>query len=177
MPEGAVLEVFGTDERVETTPSVDVMRWQALARDSLQGCVAAGWLPARLATESGELNLLFVDVDEMADLNRHHMHGDGPTDVLSFPLDDIDEPIADGQVRLWGDIVICPAVVEANAADHTGSVDDEFALMVVHGVLHIVGMDHQEPDDAAEMHAAERALLSTLYGPVQVPEHATTSPS
>lgn len=136
--------VFALDE--QATRSIKADHWAGLARDVL---VAEGVL-------SGELNLTFIDIDEMTQLNVEHMDGNGPTDVLSFPLDDSDDVVFDDQPRLLGDIVICPAVVLKQAPDRP---DDEMALMVVHGVLHILGMDHQEPDEEAVMKAAEQRHL------------------
>lgn len=68
---------------------------------------------------------------------------------------------------LLGDIVICPAVAYRNAPEHAGSYDDEVALLVVHGLLHLMGMDHAEDEEAEEMEARERALLSRHYGEVR----------
>jgi probable rRNA maturation factor len=127
---------------------IDTARWATLARDVLSSEGIDG--PC-------ELNLTFIDVDEMTTLNVEHMDGKGPTDVLSFPLDDSPDDVFDSQPRLLGDIVICPEVVTAQAPEST---DDEIALMVVHGVLHILGMDHQDDDEAAEMQAAERRHLT-----------------
>jgi probable rRNA maturation factor len=138
--------VVGLDD--QQTPPVDVTAWAALARSVL---VAEG------ITHDAELNLTFVDRAEMTDLNRTHMGGDGPTDVLSFPLDDDPAAVPTGQPRLLGDIVICPEVVADQAP---GAFDDEMALMVVHGVLHILGMDHADAADAAEMKAAEQRHLA-----------------
>ena len=138
--------VVGLDE--QAAPPVEVATWVELARDVL---VAEGIEP------TAELNLLFVDADEMADLNRTHMSGDGPTDVLSFPLDDEPGSLIDGQPRLLGDVVICPTVVAEQAPD---GFADEMALMVVHGVLHILGMDHAEEADALAMKEAENKHLT-----------------
>ncbi|MET0159656.1 MAG: rRNA maturation RNase YbeY, partial [Acidimicrobiales bacterium] len=76
---------------------------------------------------------------------------DGPTDVLSFS---IDGPGA-GPGGLLGDVVVCPAVARRNAPDHAGTYEDEVALLVVHGVLHVLGHDHAEPDEAAVMRQRE----------------------
>ncbi len=128
--------------------SILTERWGALASDVL---VAEG------VGVGSELNLTFIGVDEMTELNREHMDGDGPTDVLSFPLDDSDDVVFDDQPRLLGDVLICPEVVAKQAP---GDPDDEMALMVVHGVLHILGMDHQDPEEEAEMKAAEQRHLA-----------------
>jgi probable rRNA maturation factor len=86
-----------------------------------------------------ELSLSFVDEDEMADLHVRYMGEPGPTDVLSFPLDE------DGLV---GDVVVCPAVAaRANPDDPEG----ELRLLVAHGVLHLLGYDHEEDEERAAM--------------------------
>jgi probable rRNA maturation factor len=137
--------VVALDE--QSTRPVKLEQWQALACDVL---VAEG------IASPAELNLTFIDIDEMTELNIEHMEGTGPTDVLSFPLDDSDDVVFADQPRLLGDVVICPEVVAKQAPDTT---EDEMALMVVHGVLHILGMDHQEPDEELEMKAAEQRHL------------------
>ena len=104
----------------------------------------------------GELTLTFVDDVEIADLNAEYMGQSGPTDVLSFPMDD--EPMA-GVPTLLGDIVICPEVAASQFAEHAGTFDDEVALLVVHGVLHVLGHDHAEVAEAALMRERELAML------------------
>ena len=140
--------VVGADEQDEI--DVDVDRWTRLAR-------------AVLETEQrrGELTLTFVDRDEIAELNAEHLGTTGPTDVLSFPLDDDDDgtPAPRGVPVLLGDVVVCPAVAAEQAATHAGTLDDELALLVVHGVLHVLGHDHAEPDETATMRARELDLL------------------
>jgi probable rRNA maturation factor len=114
----------------------------------------------------GELTLTFVDRDEITGLNREHLGKDGPTDVLSFPLDAAAG--APGVPVLLGDVVVCPAVAAEQAETHAGTVDDELALLVVHGVLHIVGHDHAEPEETAAMRARELEHLQRhhWHGPV-----------
>jgi probable rRNA maturation factor len=84
---------------------------------------------------------------------------DGPTDVLSFPLDALDAPAVDGEPVLIGDIVVCPSVAADAAPDHAGTVDDELALLVVHGCLHLLGYDHAEPHETRVMRTRELELL------------------
>jgi probable rRNA maturation factor len=142
--------VVASDERRSSGgPGVDVLRWARLieAAADREGGV-------------GELTLSFVDRDEMAALNEEHMGSTGPTDVLSFPMDD--EPV-DGVPTLLGDIVVCPDVALEQSADHAGTFDDEIALLVVHGLLHVLGHDHAEPGEAAEMRAREMELLTVLH--------------
>ncbi len=117
---------------------------------------------------SGVLDLVAVDVDDMAALNVEHMGHDGPTDVLSFPLD-ADDVLAGlapddgtGPPIHLGDIVICPEVARRQAPEHCGSIEAELALLVIHGVLHILGHDHAEPEETAVMQARERHHLGLL---------------
>jgi probable rRNA maturation factor len=128
---------------------VDVERWQRLALGVLADCGA-----------QGELTLTFVDRADIAELNVEHMGKDGPTDVLSFPMDD--EPMT-GVPTLLGDVVISPAVAVDQFADHAGTFDDELALLVVHGILHVLGHDHAEPDEAAVMRSRELDLLERFH--------------
>ena len=122
---------------------------------------------ARLATavlehegHAGELTLTFVDRDEIASLNAEHMGRSGPTDVLSFPLDSLEDGLdpLPGPVLL-GDVVVCPAVAGDAAPTHAGTLDDELALLVVHGILHVLGHDHAEPDETQLMREREMQLL------------------
>jgi probable rRNA maturation factor len=107
---------------------VDVDGLAALARHTLQAEGRTG----------EELSLSFVDPGEMEDLHVRYMDEPGPTDVLSFPMED-DE--------LLGDVVVCPAV----AAQDNPDLEAELRLLVVHGVLHLLGYDHQEEGERAAM--------------------------
>jgi probable rRNA maturation factor len=154
------VKVFGADE--QHAAPVDVERWVELARNVL---VAEG------VSGDAELSLLFVDEPTISGLNRRFMDADGPTDVLAFPLDDpVDEAAGSTDARspgsaplLLGDVVVCPAMAERQAPEHAGSYDDELALLVVHGVLHVLGHDHAGVDEAATMQARERELLQRFH--------------
>ncbi len=169
------VHVFGVDEQDDEP--VDVARWVRLAEQVLD---------AEGVRRASELSLLFVDESAMADLNERHMGKSGPTDVLAFPIDDDglepgrwpdngtagpDRPPLDlDEVpSLLGDVVVCPAVAAAQAPEHAGkpqhagTVDDEIALLVVHGILHILGHDHAEPDETAAMQAKEQAHLAAFH--------------
>jgi probable rRNA maturation factor len=98
----------------------------------------------------GELSLSFVDEAEIEDLHVRYLHEPGPTDVLSFPLDGEDER----GVRVLGDVVIAPAVAARNNPDDPAA---ELRLLVVHGVLHLLGYDHEEEEEKAEMWARQLA--------------------
>lgn len=146
------LRVVVDDERDDPDPAhpVDVDRWGDLVRDVLaveghDGCDL-------------EVHLHFVDEGPMARLNVEHMGGEGPTDVLSFPVDDPAE-VPEGVPVLLGDVVVCPSVAARQAPGHAGDYPSEMALLVVHGVLHLLGHDHAEPDEEAAMKAREREHL------------------
>jgi len=138
----------------QTDVPIDANRWAELARSVL---AAEG--------HSGELTLTFVDTGEMADLNAEHMGKSEATDVLSFPLDALDDSIGghDPGPVLLGDVVICPAVAAAAAPDHAGTVEDELALLVVHGILHVLGHDHAEPEERERMRSRELEHLTHLH--------------
>ncbi len=127
-----------------------------------------------------ELSIYFVEEKVMADLNVRHMGGDGPTDVLAFPLEEVieggrtpdtgssgpDRPPLDQSSLplLLGDVVVCPAYAARNAPEHSGpnhggTLEDELALLVVHGILHVLGMDHVEPEETEAMQKRESELL------------------
>ncbi len=142
-----VADERGDPESAEV--SVDAGRWRRLALDVLADVGA-----------NGELTLTFVDRVDIAELNAEHMGKDGPTDVLSFPMDD--EPL-EGVPALLGDIVVSPAVAADQAPEHAGTLDDELALLVVHGILHVLGHDHAEPDETAVMRARELDLLERFH--------------
>jgi probable rRNA maturation factor len=118
---------------------VDVDGLTVLAGDTLR---------AEGSIDGVELSVSFVDEAEMAELHLRYMNEEGPTDVLSFPLDEVD----DRGVRLIGDVVVAPSVAaKNNPADPTGEV----RLLLVHGILHVLGYDHQEDADRAEMWARQ----------------------
>jgi probable rRNA maturation factor len=115
---------------------VDVDGLVALAREVLEG----------EGVRDAELSVSFVTEDEIADLHERYLGEEGPTDVLSFPLDDEDD--AEPGTRLLGDVVIAPSVAAAhNPADPAA----ELRLLIVHGILHLLGHDHMEDADKAEM--------------------------
>ena len=108
--------------------------------------LAARTLVAEDAGHS-ELSVSFVGSEEMADLHRRYMDEEGPTDVLSFPLDDTDD---EGR-RILGDVVICPEFAASNNPD----LEAETRLLLVHGILHLLGYDHEEDAERAEMWARQ----------------------
>lgn len=145
--DGAVVVVF--DRQQDLT--VDEDRWARLMRRVLaEEQVSVPW----------EAGLSFVDTDEMAALNAAHRKVDRPTDVLAFGADDGSAPRGPDEPRLVGDVVICPSVAAANAEASGRSVQDELALLVVHGALHLLGYDHAEDRDAEKMEVREQEMLA-----------------
>lgn len=160
--------VFVADEQDDHP--VDTERYIQLANDVL--------IDEQTGDEI-EVSIMFVDETSIAELNEKFMGKSGPTDVLSFPIDDGPPEsgrVPDGgsngpgdtgepeeMVSLLGDVVICPAVAFRNAPDHAGEYEDELALLLVHGLLHLLGMDHLEEDEAVVMEARERELLKEYW--------------
>ncbi len=163
------VEVFAADEQSDLP--VDTLRWVKLAEAVLADEGVRG---------DTELSILFVDEASIADLNQRFLGKDGPTDVLAFPIDE--EPAESGRSpdsggtgpgftgdveeapTLLGDVVVCPAVAGRNAPEHAGTYDDELALLIVHGVLHLLGMDHMDTSEAEEMERREGVLLARHHG-------------
>jgi probable rRNA maturation factor len=173
LPEDGTLEVFAADE--QSAEPVLVRQWARLAEQVLRAQGVRG---------EAELSLLFVTEEAISDLNQRFMGIPGPTDVLAFPIDDDlielgrfpdattagpDRPPPDPSDApvLLGDVVICPAVAARNAPDHAGTYEDEIALLLVHGILHVLGMDHAEPDEEAAMQGREQELLAQFHRPPQ----------
>jgi probable rRNA maturation factor len=160
-------QVFGADE--QSTVPIDVRRWVDLAQLVLR---------EERAPADAEVSVVFVDEQAMTDLNERFLDGTGPTDVLAFPLDDdvapggrqpdnggrgpgsADEP-GDPPMVL-GDVIVCPAIAVRQAAERSHPVDDEVALLVVHGVLHLLDYDHADPAGTERMQRRERELLAAF---------------
>lgn len=144
------LIVDGHDETTAGFGPID--RWCGVALRTLQD----------EGVTAGALDLIFVDPARIAELNRRHLGADRPTDVLAFPLDgpDHDQPEPGAPPAHLGDVIVCPSVAAAQAADHCGEVEAELTLLIVHGVLHVLGHDHAEPAETAVMQARERHHLA-----------------
>jgi len=161
------IDIYAADEQHDE--KIDLEAWVALAHGALSDEGVRGL---------AEVSLIFLDEPAIAALNQQFMGKTGSTDVLSFPIDNEPEPsgrVPDGGgsgpgeppnpeiPQMVGDIVICPAVAARNALEHECSLDDEVALLVVHGVLHLLGWDHAEDEEAERMEARERELLARHY--------------
>jgi probable rRNA maturation factor len=109
-----------------------------------------------------ELSVLAVDTATMSRLHEQWMDESGPTDVLSFPMDEL-RPGTDDQEPspgLLGDVVLCPSVARDQAVTAGHSTDDELDLLCTHGILHLLGYDHAEPDEEQQMFGLQRELLN-----------------
>jgi len=163
------IQVFCADEQSDVV--IDVDRWRLLT------CSVLG---AEGVRGAAELSVLFVDEATIAEMNRVHMEKDGATDVLAFPIDavvvgespgpgrvsrgpDRPEVDADDHPLLLGDVVVCPAVAAWQAPTHAGNLDDELALLITHGVLHVLGYDHADDDQRIAMQRRETALLEEFH--------------
>ena len=128
--------------------------------------VARFALTAMRVDPLAELSVLIVDTDSMADLHERWMDLPGPTDVMAFPMDEMDggrRPDAvDPGPALLGDVVLCPAFARDQARKAGHSLMDELHLLTVHGVLHLLGYDHAEPDEEREMFALQQKLLTSF---------------
>jgi len=170
-------EVFCSNEQNDV--EIDLPRWRNLAVNALRAEGVRGGC---------ELSLFFVDEATIADLNAEHMGKTGPTDVLSFPLDGVEvadtqgpgaltrgparpHPDHDDMPTLLGDVLVCPTVAIRQAPDHAGTIDDELALLVVHGVLHVLGFDHAIEEDALRMRQRELAILCEHHWGGPAPEN------
>lgn len=112
-----------------------------------------------------ELSVLLVDTEAMERLHVQWMDEPGPTDVLSFPMDELrpGREGARGEEGLLGDVVICPDVAARQARTAGHPVEDELQLLCTHGILHLLGYDHAEPADEREMFALQRQLLESWH--------------
>jgi probable rRNA maturation factor len=147
--------VFLADEQ---TLEVDGAELLALAQHVLR---------ERRVPSDMEVSLLLVDEQTIAGLNAEHLGKQGPTDVLAFPIDEPGETPPDMPAVL-GDVVLCPSVAHAQAPRFGRTPHQELQLLTVHGLLHLLGMDHADPDQEREMFGLTDELLASFAaGPRQ----------
>ena len=169
-------EIFCADEQSEI--DIDLPRWQRLALNVLESEGVRG---------AAEMTIVFVNQLSITELNEQYMGIPKPTDVLAFPLDAVDAArtpgpgaMSKGPDResldvtelplLLGDVVICPSIAASQAATHAGNLDDEIALLVVHGMLHVLGADHDTPETTKVMRERELRLLETHHWNAAAPK-------
>ncbi len=144
----------------ESTQEVDESKVLAIARFALD----------KMKIHPGaELAIIFVDEPAMEQLHIQWMDETGPTDVLSFPMDEL-RPGTDQELTpagLLGDIVICPqvATTQAVAAEH--ETINEILMLTTHGILHLLGFDHAEPEEEKEMFDIQKKILKSFYESVE----------
>lgn len=170
-----VPEVFCVNEQADQP--VDLARWRELSLAALTHEGVRGGC---------ELSVMFVDKTTIAELNAQYMGKIGPTDVLAFPLDGIDVAVAHGpgaitrspsmsqydqsdSPLLLGDVVVCPSVAADQASTHAGNYDDEVALLLVHGILHVLGYDHDDEEGTATMRGRELEILRSAHWKADAP--------
>lgn len=117
--------------------------------------------------EDTELTLLFVDETEITGYNRRFLHREGPTDVLAFPVEILIPGVVPkrdkkGPPLVVGDVIIAPSYVARQAEREGVPFEDEMALMVTHGILHLLGYDHREDREAEMMERRERELMAMV---------------
>jgi len=149
------MSVFVGDEQDEPVDAAGLRRF------------ATAVLEAEGLAPDTEMAVILVSPGQIAEYNRRFMDREGPTDVLAFPLQDL-EP---GQVPLQmanqpplslGDVFLCPAEIRGHAAAEGVSFEDYLYLLAVHGILHLLGYDHGEDEDADRMEERERELLEMM---------------
>jgi probable rRNA maturation factor len=145
--------------------SIEICNESGVAVDEAAiASVARFALDAMRVNPLAELSVLLVELDVMAELHQRWMELPGPTDVLSFPMDELDATrrpdSLDDPDSILGDVVLCPefAREQAKAAGH--ELDDELHLLTVHGVLHLLGYDHAESEQEREMFGLQNQVLA-----------------
>ncbi|GMA30957.1 rRNA maturation RNase YbeY [Litorihabitans aurantiacus] len=146
---------MSTEISNESAHEVDEVEFAALARYVLD---------QMHVHPQAELSVIFVDVPAMTELHVRWMDEPGPTDVMSFPMDELrpgreGEPSDEG---ILGDVVVCPEVAATQAREAGHSAQEEMLLLVTHGILHLLGFDHAEPEEREEMFELQRTLLLTF---------------
>jgi len=142
--------------------SVEVLNESGLELDAARTQRLARFVMDKMRVHPlAELCVTAVDEDTIAELNEKWMEKTGPTDVLAFPMDELrpgkvtEEP----EEGVLGDLVLCPAVAERQAAEAGHTTQAELDLLTVHGILHLLGYDHAEPEEHAEMFGLQGTLL------------------
>ena len=116
--------------------------------------------------DNTEASISFITNEEIHELNRDYRGIDRPTDVLSFECDNLDDEftgVIDDEPYELGDIMVAVDIAERQAPEYGLSFPDELSLLITHGLLHICGYDHMQTDEALEMEARERELLSAFW--------------
>jgi probable rRNA maturation factor len=147
--------------------SVEVLNESGLDLDLAEFAKLARFTMGRMRVHpEAELCLRLVDEATITEYNQRWMGREGPTDVLSFPMDEL-RPARDGEVEqegILGDMLLCPQYATAQAPSFNRSPEDEMRLLTIHGILHLLGYDHAEPEEEREMFALQARLLAEWHG-------------
>lgn len=130
---------------------------EGLWRERLETLMRLEGLP-----EAAQVSVSFVDDATIHELNREHRGIDRPTDVLSFPQYEPDEVFPEGMPVVLGDLVVSIETARRQAAEYGHDEEREIAFLLVHGFLHLLGYDHETPEEEAEMRQQQRILLDRL---------------
>jgi probable rRNA maturation factor len=139
------VDVFVANEQAVR---VDEARLAALARHALE---------AESVEDEAELSILAVDREHIQRLNNRFADNNYPTDVLAFPMSEDEE-----EVLLLGDVVICPEIAQRNAKSYGAPLTDELDVLVVHGILHLLGYDHEADGDRTRMERRTKELVDSF---------------
>jgi probable rRNA maturation factor len=145
--------------------SIDVLNETEFGLDELELVALARYVLGEMKVHpQADLCLRLVDEAAMETLHVQWMDLPGPTDVMSFPMDEL-RPGSDGddlEEGVLGDIVLCPSVAQKQAEDAGHATEEELLLHTTHGILHLLGYDHAEPEEEREMFELQRQLLLTF---------------
>ncbi|MDQ1690539.1 MAG: putative rRNA maturation factor [Pseudonocardiales bacterium] len=164
--------------------SIEVNNESGVAVDELAIASAARNVLESLGVNPlAELSILVVDPEAMATLHKQWMDLDGPTDVMAFPMDTLDDKPgleAEPGPALLGDVILCPEVAASQAKSAGHSTDSELFLLTTHGVLHLLGYDHGEPEEEREMFELQATLVGQWAkangkGPIRTPIPGTAA--
>ena len=146
---------MSTEVNNETGVAIDAAEFAALADHVLR---------VMHVNPRAELSILFIDPEPMAELHERWLDLPGPTDVMSFPMDELRPGTADHPTPpgMLGDICICPQVAARQAAESGHSAAEEMLLLATHGMLHLLGYDHAHDAEREVMFALQRKLLLTF---------------
>ena len=147
--------------------SIDLCNDSGLAAEEEELVAQAQFVLSQLhVNPASDLSIMLVAEVEMADLHQRYMDEPGPTDVLSFPMDEL-RAGTPGNIQpegVLGDVVICPAVAQRQAQDAGHDTAVEMRLLLTHGILHLLGHDHAEPEEHAVMFGLQAKLLALWEG-------------
>lgn len=156
---------------IDISVAIDCQDWHIALPEAEERAIAA----AMAALQAGgghvradmvELSVVLADDDTVRDLNARFRGKDAPTNVLSFAaLDDEDAPRPEGAPLLLGDVVLAYETCDREASEQNKSLSDHYTHLVVHGVLHLLGHDHEDDGEAGEMEALETSILAGLGVP------------